>query len=780
MSDTDRRAFLKRVAMASAAATASSLVPGTVFGEAFDAYVGDAARLAWRRAPCNLCGVGCGLLVGIENGRAVAVRGDPDSPVNKGLACARGYHSVQALYGRDRLTQAYVRREGRLVPVPMAEALDIVAQRLRQTIDEHGKDSVAIYGSGQWTMPAGYVASKLFKGALGTNNVEADARLSTSSASSGLMSTFGTDSPVGCFEDIDHAQLFVLWGTNLAETHPVLFSRLLERRQRDPGVRIIELTTRTTRTSYAADRSLHFAPHSDLAIANAICHELIARDHVNREFIRRHVAFRTGRTGIGYGTGDDAAFSEEPGDATWADYVRFLEAYTPERAQRISGMPASDIRWLASLYGDLSRRVMSLWSCDMNQHTRGTWINNLLYNIHLLTRRIATPGNSALPLADQASAYGSVHETGALTHRLPRGTVRNDVDRQLAANIWGVPLARIDPRPTHHALSMFRALDRGDVRFLWIQAANPMVTLPNLKRYRAAARNPDRFIVVSDAYPTPTTDAADVVLPAALWIEQEGLFGNAERRTQHFGRLLSPPGDAMGDAWQLIEVAKRLGFGMLFPWDRAAHVAGVWSEYSRFHESAAERRPPLAALKAAAGVMWPYVEGRETRWRYSTSHDPAADAALGEFDFYDHPDHRAWIWLRPYEPPPEEPDEDYPFWLSTGGVLEHAHSGTLTRRIPVLHAAVPRAYVELSGDDARTLGIRNGERVRLVSRRGALEIEARIDYRSQPLPGHVFVPDFDETLLINELTLDAYCPVSGTPDRGKCAVRVERIGAETL
>lgn len=780
MTGPDRRAFLKRVAMTSAAAAASSLVPGTVFGRlptANAVQLTDAARVTWQKTPCNLCGVGCGLLVGIEAGRAVAVRGDPESPVSRGLACARGYHSVQALYGRDRLTEAHVRRDGRLVRVPMQEALDIVAQRLRQTIDEHGRDSVALYGSGQWTIPAGYVAAKLFKGALGTNNIETDARLATGSASSGLASSFGSNAPLGCFDDIDQAQLFVLWGTNLAETHPVLYSRLLERRQREPAVRIIDLTTRTTRTSYAADRSLLFAPQADLAIANAICHELVARGRVNREFIGRHVAFRTGRTQIGYGMADDdVAFNEDAGDASWDDYVRFLDAYTPDRAQQISGMPATDIRWLASLYGDPSLRVMSLWSSGTNEHTRGTWLNNLLCNIHLVTGRIATPGNAVLPLATDASAYGSVHETGAATHALPRGSVTNEEDRRRAAGIWGVPLANIDARPGHHALSMFRALDRGDIRFLWIHGANPMVTLPNVTRYRAAAQRANRFIVVSAAYPTPTTDVADVILPAALWIEQEGLYGNSERRTQHFAQLLGPPGAAMGDAWQLIEVARRLGFSELFPWDRATHVDGVWQEYSRFHDAPAQRRPPLAALKAAPGLVWPYVDGRETRWRYSTAHDPAADAAYGDFDFYDHPDHRAWVWLRPYEPPAESPDGTYPFWLSTGGVLEHAQSGTLTRRIPILHRGVPGAYVELNRADADRLGIRNGDRVRLVSRRGALQLEARVDYRSQPPPGHVFVPDFDETRPINELTLDAYCPVSGTPDR-KCAVRVERVGA---
>jgi len=591
------------------------------------------------------------------------------------------------------------------------------------------------------------------------------------------VTSFGMDEPVGCYEDIDHADVFVLWGHNMAEDHPVLFSRMLEQRQKRPGVRIVDLATRTTRTSYAANRSLLYAPQAELALANAICHEIVARNWVNADFVRRHASFRKGRTGIGYGVSDGARFTEEGEESTWEEYVRFLSAYAPERAEEISGVPASDIRWLASLYGDPSRKVTSFWCTGVNGHTRGTWANNLLYNIHLLVGKVASPGNSPFSLSSQPSACGSVREVGALTDRLPHGSVSGEEDRSAAAGIWGVPADRIDDAPTHDAISLFRALDEGEIRFLWIQGTDPMVTLPNLARYRAAAEKEGRFLVVSDTYPTPTTDAADVVLPSALWIEREGLFGNAERRTQHFERMLDPPGDASSDGSQLIEVARRLGFQSLFPSDVDGHVDEIWAEYVRFHDRPGHRMAPLAELRARPGVMWPYVDGRETGWRYNTALDPAADPARGGFDFYGTDDHRARIWLRPYEPPPEWPDEEFPFWLSTGRVLEHTGSGSLTRRIPVLHQAVPSAYVELNREDAAELGIRDRDRVRLVTRRGSLQIQARIDYRGQPARGQVFVPFFDESLRVNELTLDAFCPISGSPDLEKCAVRVEPIGA---
>jgi nitrate reductase NapA len=766
-----RREMLRRLAATAAISAAEAVFPGIVFAAPSDATVSPSA-IEWKKTPCRFCGVGCGLLVGVTGGRAVAVKGDPASPVNKGLCCVKGYHTVLALYGKDRLTQAQVRKNGKLVPVPMKEALDLVAAKMAETIKAHGKDAVALYGSGQWTIPDGYVASKFMKGAIGTNNLEGNARLCMASAVTGFMTSFGLDEPMGCYEDIDHADVFVLWGNNMAEMHPVLFSRLLERRLQNPDVKIIDLATRWTRTSMAADKSLLFVPQTDLALANAICHEIIRNGWVNRAFVDRHVSFHEGKTSIGYGLEDKFTFKDEPKTIDFQRYRALLEEYSPEKVERLSGVPAREIRYLASLYGDPKKKVMSLWCMGFNQHTRGTWINNLIYDIHLLVGKIATPGNSPFSLTGQPSACGTVREVGTLTHRLPHGDVTSEKDRKLAAEIWGVPVERIPDKPTYHTVEMFRALDRGEIRFLWIQVTNPMVTMPKLRRYRDGAKKDGRFIVVSDVYPTPTTDVADVILPSAMWIEREGMFGNSERRTQHFERMLKPPGEAMSDGWQMIEVARRLGFEKLFPWTEETHIPEIWKEYTRFQAGPEHEMASYEELRRRPGVIWPFVKGQETKWRFNAQYDPAA--TKGAFDFYGKPDRRAWIWFRPYEPPPEVPDAAYPFWLNTGRVVEHWHSGSMTRRVPLLHQAVPHAYVELHPNDARRLGIRNGDAVRLTSRRGSLTFPAQIDGRGRPPEGQVFVPFFDEGMLINELTLDAFCPISFQPDYKKCAVKVER------
>jgi nitrate reductase NapA len=755
----DRRSFIKSAAAGSAVAAAGSIFPGISFA-GWQKQEDASGKITWKKAPCRFCGTGCGVLVGVSGDRAVAVKGDPNCSVNKGLCCVKGYHSVQALYGQDRISKAQIRRNGKMVEVPIAEALDVIADKIKETMEKHGKDAVAMYGSGQWTIPDGYVASKLFKGCLGTNNLEANARLCMASAVTGFLTSFGSDEPMGCYEDIEHADVFVTWGNNMAEMHPVLFSRMLASRKRKRDVTIIDFATRTTRTSQAADKSILFKPNTDLAVANAICYEIIRNDWVNWDFVNKHTSFHKGKTNIGYGTEDHFSFKDAPEDISFEEYKTFLEDYTPEKAERISGVSARDIKYMASLYGDPTKKVTSFWCMGMNQHVRGTWINNLVYNIHLLT--------------GQPSACGTVPEVGTLTHKLPYGVVMKEGARKKAEKIWDLPDGSIDPKPTYHTVEMFRALDRGDIKFMWIQVTNPMITMPNLNRYREGCLKEDRFVVVSDVYPTPTTDIADVILPAAMWIEQEGMYGNSERRTQHFDQIVPGPGETMSDTWQIIEVARRLGFEKQFPWSEDEYIEKIWEEYRRFHDNPKHNMAPYKVLKARSGVQWPFVDGKETRWRFNAEYDPACKEG-SEFDFYGKKDGKAWIWARPYEPAAESPDAEYNFWLNTGRVIEHWHTGSMTRRVPVLHNAMPESYVEINPEDAADLGVVNGDKVKIISRRGSVTMKALINGRGVPPRGMVFVPFFDESYKINEVTLDAFCPISKQPDYKKCAVRLEKV-----
>ena len=773
-----RREFIKNMAAAWSVTVLGSLMQQGCADES-PTILSDAG-VEWSKAPCRFCGTGCGVMVGVRGGKVIAVAGDKQNPVNLGLLCVKGYHLPAILYGQDRLTEPIIRENGSEKKVSMDEALDYVAKRFSKLVDEHGKEAIAVYGSGQWTIQDGYAASKWMRAGVGNNNVEANARLCMASAVTGFLTTFGKDEPMGCYDDFEQGDMFVFWGHNMAEMHPVLFSRISARKKAVPAVTLVDIGTRRTRTTEASDVYLEFRPHSDLAIANAIAHEIIEQGWVNEDFVSKHCLFKKASEDIGYGLRDEPPKQNplENEQISLDEYKRFLAKYTPEYAAEVSGVPAQKIRELAKLYGDPSKKVVSLWCMGLNQHTRGTWVNNLIYNIHLLTGKISQPGNSPFSLTGQPSACGTVREVGTLTHALPGGRrVDRREHREFAAKVWDVPVESLADKPSMHTMAMFRNLATGKLKGIIIQVTNPMVTLPDLSFYQQGIAEHKPFIVVCDVYPTPTTEIADVVLPVAMWVEREGCFGNSERRTQQWDKLVEPPGEAMADSEITVEIAKRMGYAKLFPWKSPQEQArGLFEEYRQFTVGVGKDVATYDDLKRARGLRWPVIDGKETRWRYREGSDPYVPNGAG-FAFYGNHSlgDKAVIWQRPYQPPPEEPDADFPFWLSTGRVLEHWHTGSMTQRVPELHQAMPEAYVEINPEDAREIGISDGARVKVASRRGELTLKASVRGRGEPSRGSIFVPFFDEAYLINLLTLDAHCPISKQPDYKKCAVRLEKV-----
>ncbi|KAB0671116.1 molybdopterin-dependent oxidoreductase [Oryzomonas sagensis] len=770
--ELSRRDFLKSSAAAAAFAAAGAAAPSPLRPK--DAAAAESG-ITWGKAPCRFCGTGCGVLVGVKNGRIVATKGDPAAPVNRGLNCIKGYFLSKVLYGTDRLTKPLIRKGNRMVEASWDEAMTLIASKFQEAIAKHGPDSVAMYGSGQWTVFEGYAASKLFKGGIGTNNIEPNARLCMASAVTGFMSTFASDEPMGCYDDLDLGDTYFLWGANMAECHPILFSRMIDNRLKNPKVRIIDFGTRHTRTSQMADQYVRFTPQTDLALLNAIAHVIIRDKLYDEQFIKDHVVFKRGKEQIGYGLEDKFKFADEPKLIGFDEYTAFLKPYTPEYVAAISGVPATTIVELAHLYADRKRKVTSLWTMGFNQHTRGTWVNNLVYNVHLLTGKICKPGENPMSLTGQPSACGTTREVGTFTHRLPADmVVTNPEHRAKAAKIWGVDPKKISAKPTYNATEMFRALDRGDIKVVWVQVTNPFQSLPNLSRYRTGARKGDgRFVIVSDIYPTRSTELADVILPSASWVEKEGVFGNAERRTQQWFKLVDAPGEARSDLWQTMELARRLGHGNLFPYKEVERE--MWEEYRTFNEGQGKDLAPYATYATTRGLRWPVVNGKETLWRYAEGHDPYVKQGEGIKFYKNKPDHyKAVIWARPYEPAPEVPDKQYPFWLCTGRVLEHWHTGTMTGRVPELKRAYPAAVCEMHPDDAKRLGVQNLQKVKISSRRGSIVLPVELHGRSRAEKGNIFVAFFDEGKLINELCIDAYCPISGEPDFKKCAVKIEK------
>lgn len=780
---TSRRDFITRAALAAAGSVLLGRRP-ELQGQAVGMD-----DLVWQKAPCRFCGTGCGVLVGVKEGRVVAVQGDLENPVNKGLLCAKGYHAGVALYGKDRLRRPQIRRNGVLVDASWEEAIDTIAREILKRPEQF-----AVYGSGQWTIPEGFSVMKFMKGGLGNNHVDPNARLCMASAVVGMLTTYGVDEPSGAYDDFDVCDTVILWGNNMAEMHPVLWSRIVDRRLKGEKVEIFDLATRRTRTTQEADHYIEFTPQGDLAIANGLCHLLMEEGGLDEEWVQANCNFRQGPDGTG-----------KP--MTRAAYRKWLTKYTPEYVEEVAGVRPDQLRLLASRFADPRKRVLSLWCMGMNQHTRGTWINNLVYNVHFLSGKFGKPGSTAFSLTGQPSACGTCREVGTLGHALPGGrVVANEIHRAQCEALWGLPSGRINPKPGFHAVAMFEALQKGDLTGVWVQVTNPAQTMPNLKALTSRLR--DRFLVVSDVYPTVTTDLATVVLPSAMWVEKNGVFGNSERRTQQWFKMVDPPGEARDDVWQVIAVARRLyelgHAGMrdhagrflfrfedeqgreieAWKWEafKTANIDRMlYEQYRPFTQMKHKDVAPYDELVAARGLRWPVVQDASGKWRETVRRFVGGEDSFvapgREIDFYwgKQKDHKATIWARPYEPPPEVPDEGYPFWLTTGRVLEHWHTGTMTRRVPQLHRAMPKAYVELNPADAARLNIVTGSQVRLASRRGEIVLPAWQNGRSIPMKGSVFVPFFAEESLINELTLDAYCPLSKEPDYKKCAVRVEKV-----
>ena len=462
---------------------------------------------------------------------------------------------------------------------------------------------------------------------------------------------------------------------------------------------------------------------------------------------------------------------------------------------------------------------MSFWTMGFNQHTRGVWCNNMVYNIHLLTGKISTPGNSPFSLTGQPSACGTAREVGTFSHRLPADMlVANPKHRAHTEEIWKLPAGTIPSTPGYHAVLQNRMLKDGKLNAYWVMVNNNMQAAANLMQEGYPGyRNPDNFVVVSDVYPTVTAVAADLILPTAMWVEKEGAYGNAERRTHFWHQLVGAPGESRSDLWQLMEFSKRFKTDEVWPaellakqpalrgktlyevlfrngqvdrfplsdieagYDNAESKAfgyyvqkGLFEEYAQFGRGHGHDLAPFDTYHQVRGLRWPVVDGKETLWRYREGADPYVKPGTG-FQFYGHPDGKAVIFALPYEPPPEVPDKDYPYWLSTGRVLEHWHSGSMTRRVPELHRAVPNAVCYMHPDDAKALGVRRGSEVEVASRRGSMRTRVETRGRNKPPRGLVFVPWFDASQLINKVTLDATDPISLQTDFKKCAVKIVKV-----
>jgi len=833
-----RRDVIKASAVTATAAAAGLTAPDAV-AQVAAAGKGDGIR--WDKGVCRFCGTGCGVLVGTKNGRVVASQGDPDAPVNRGLNCIKGYFLSKIMYGEDRVTKPLLRmkngqfdKNGEFTPVTWDQAFQIMAEKFKAALKKGGPSNIGMFGSGQWTIWEGYAAAKLIKAGFRSNNLDPNARHCMASAVAGFMRTFGIDEPMGCYDDVEKADAFVLWGANMAEMHPILWSRLTDRRLTHEGCEVHVLSTFEHRSFELADNGLIFTPQSDLAILNYICNYIIQNNAVNTEFVTKHTAFARTVEDIGYGlrpghelevkainashkAGKDGA--KDPAgmaDSTFDEFKQLVSKYNLDYTAKISGVAPAKLERLAKLYADPKKKIVSYWTMGFNQHARGTWVNNLIYNVHLLTGKISEPGNGPFSLTGQPSACGTAREVGTFSHRLPADmVVTNPKHREFTEKIWQLPEGTIPDKPGYHAVVQNRMLKDGKLNAYWVQCTNNMQTAPNMNgEGYPGYRNPENFIVVSDPYPTVTALAADLILPTAMWMEKEGAYGNAERRTQFWRQQVKAPGEARSDVWQTIEFSKYFKVEEVWPEeliakkpelrgktlydilyangtvnkfplsqvqagfdnDESAHFGyylqkGLFEEYAQFGRGKAHDLADFEQYHQARGLRWPVVDNKETLWRFREGYDPYVKAGEG-VSFYGKPDKKARIIFCPFEAAAESPDKEFDLWLCTGRVLEHWHSGSMTRRVPELHRSVPHATLFMHPDDAKARNLHRGQSAKIMTRRG--EVVTRIETRGRnKMPvGLVFIAFFDEGQLVNKLTLDATCPISKETDYKKCACKV--------
>ncbi|MCU7884731.1 MAG: nitrate reductase catalytic subunit NapA [Candidatus Thiodiazotropha sp. (ex Lucinoma annulata)] len=841
-----RRAFIKSQAVL--AATASAGITTTISQSVSASSDDDEEDIRWDKIPCRFCGTGCSVLAGTVKGRIVATQGDPDAPVNKGLNCIKGYFLSKIMYGEDRLRKPLLRKtdgqydkEGDFTEVSWDEAFDVMADKWKDAMKKKGPSGVGMFGSGQWTVWEGYAASKFIKAGLRSNNLDPNARHCMASAVGAFMRAFGIDEPMGCYDDLEHADAFVLWGSNMAEMHPILWSRLADTRLSKEGSEVHVLSTYKHRSFELADNGIIFEPQTDLIISNYIANYIIQNKAYNEEFLKDHVNFTKTATDIGYGLRPEdprekAAKNRGKGKLSkisFEEYAKSVAEYTLEYTAEKSGVPAHKLERLAKIYADPKKKVMSLWTMGFNQHTRGVWVNGNVYNIHLLMGKISEPGNSPFSLTGQPSACGTAREVGTFAHRLPADlVVKKEGHRKAAEQIWKLPEGTINPKPGFHAVLMQRKLKDRDMNCYWQMCNNNMQAGPNVNEEMLPGwRHPDNFITVSDPYPTVSVIAADLVLPTAMWAEKEGAYGNAERRTQFWRQQVDAPGESRSDLWQIMEFSKRFtteeawgeefvsknpeyagktlyevlyengqvnAFGYekdqiideddnIYNNDEAEHFGyyvqkGLFEEYRKFQFEGPKKgheQAPFEDYHKTRGLRWPVLDGKETLWRFREGYDPHVKAfnpnvKKGDVYFYGKKDGRANIIFAPYEPPAEQPNEEFDLWLCTGRVLEHWHSGSMTQRVPELYRAVPDAVVFMNPNDARKRKLQNGSKVKISNSRGS--IISRIDTRgrNKPPEGLVFVPWFDARRLINKLVLDATDPLSKEADYKKCVCKIER------
>ncbi len=717
---------------------------------------------------CAYCGVGCGMVLQVTTDPESDCRhvtksvGNKSHPANFGRLCTKGTTTADMLAAPGRMDSAYWRAERgeSLAQIDVDAAITQSAKRLRAIIDEHGPDAFALYVSGQMSLEAQYLANKLTKGFIGTNQIESNSRLCMASAGSGYKLSLGADGPPGSYQDFDKADVFFVIGANMADCHPILFLRMMDRVK--AGAKLIVVDPRRTATADKADLFLQISSGTDLALLNGLLHLIVENGHTDPEFI--------------------AEFTEG-----WDEMPSFLQHSTPERVSKITDIPADDIRTAARWIGE-AENFVTCWTMGLNQSTHGTWNTNAICNLHLATGAICKPGSGPFSLTGQPNAMGG-REMGYMGPGLPgQRVVTSAADREFVEDQWGIPRGSLRTEVGAGTIDMFSRMADGKIKACWIICTNPVASVANRKTVLAGLEKAE-LVIAQDAFlETETNGYADVLLPAALWTESEGVMINSERNMTLFQPAVPAPGQALPD-WQIIaRIACEMGYSDSFSYDSAEDV---FKEIKRFWnpKTGYDLRGASYDRLRQTPLQWPCPpDGSDDRNPIRYRNDGVSQTQLVREDgsvprlAFATANGRAMFFARPHLSPEEMPNDDYPFLLNTGRLPHQWHTMTKTGKVAKLNKLNSGPFVEIHPDDAARLDLGDGDQAEIASRRGRAVLPVVVTDRGWP--GNCFAPfhwndAFGEYLSINAVTNDAVDPVSFQPEFKACAVTVTKIVSAT-
>ena len=704
---------------------------------------------------CGYCGVGCGLTLSLKDGdpdTVASTKGNPKHPANFGRLCTKGNTTADMLNAPGRLTTALWRptRDEEQRPIDVDDAIAEVAKHFVELRERHGDDAVAFYVSGQMSLEAQYLSNKLCKGYFRTNLIESNSRLCMASAGTGYKQSLGADGPPGSYEDLDHADVFLVTGANMADCHPILFLRMMDRVKE--GAKLIVVDPRRTATAAKADLYLPVRPGTDMALLNGLLKLIVDAGQIDEEFIAEHTN-------------------------GWDVMTDHLADYTADRVATITGVDEADLRQAAEWIG-AAQNWVTLWTMGLNQSIHGTWHTNAICNLHLATGAICRTGSGPFSLTGQPNAMGG-REMGYMGPGLPgQRAVLDPAQRAEVEQIWGVPEGTLHTNLGGGTVDMFESLADGRIKAVWVICTNPVASMANRTNVISGLENAE-FVVVQDAFSgVETAEYADVVLPASLWSESEGVMINSERNLTLTAPLLRSPGQAMPDWLLICKIAQAMGFteGFDFP-----DAAAVFDEITRFHNPRTGwdlRGVDYKRLRNGP-VQWPVPPGGDDRNPIRYLNDGISQTLFTDENghtprlAFATPSRRAQFFARPYLPPAELPDDDFPLTLTTGRLPHQWHTMTKTRKVAKLMKLNPSTFIEINPVDAENLGITDGDRVEIVSRRGKAFAPAvvtdRITVGTCFVPMH-FADASGADLAINAVTNDAVDPDSLQPEFKACAV----------